>query len=192
VERVSEASGRERSAVESLCGELSGSGSVEELLSRARITYHAPADATRTGMERNSVDVVFLNSVLEHVKADVIVSMMEESERILRPGGLAIHSVNCGDHYAYGDKKVTAINYLQYSEAAWRFWNNDLMYQNRLRPCDIVGMAEKAGLEVILRKQRPRESLMAMLEELELAPEFRKYPREELCSTSVDFVARKA
>ena len=38
--------------------------------------------------------------------------MMREAFRVLRPGGLSIHSVNCADHYAYFDHNVSPINYL--------------------------------------------------------------------------------
>lgn len=102
-----------------------------------------------------------------------------------------LHSLNCGDHYAYFDKRISFINYLTYTERQWRFWDNRLLYQNRLRPCDFIGLAERAGFEVVLRKQKPRPALLELLSTLDIAPEFRDYPPEELCSTSVDFVTRK-
>jgi SAM-dependent methyltransferase len=136
------------------------------------------------------VDVVFSNSVLEHVPPEAIRRLMHESSRILRPGGLAIHSANCGDHYAYFDSKITPINYLTYSESTWRRWNNDLLYQNRLRPSDFLVMAEQAGLRIVLQKSTARPELLDKLPSMEIATEFKGYPREQLASTSVDFVAQ--
>lgn len=158
---------------------------------RLPFDYRAPADAIATGLPDNSVDVVFSNSVLEHVPPHVIARLMKESSRILRPGGLSIHSANCGDHYAYFDRNITMLNYLTYPARDWEFWNNRLLYQNRLRPQDFTGMAEQAGLEIALCKFRPREELLAALPALTIAPEFRQYPPEQLCSTSIDFVGRK-
>ena len=158
---------------------------------RARIEYHAPADASSTGLPGASVDVVFSNSVLEHIPGDVLLAIMRESARVLRPGGLAVHGVNCGDHYAYADRRVTPINYLSFSEREWSFWNNDLQYQNRLRSRDFLQIAAQAGLETILAKQSPRPELLAMLPRMKIAPEFHKYPPVELASTSIDFVARR-
>jgi SAM-dependent methyltransferase len=164
---------------------------LEGLLAAARIDYHAPADASRTGLPDSSMDIVFSNSVLEHVPPGVIQAIFHESRRILKPGGLSIHSANCGDHYAYFDKSITAINYLTYPADRWKPWDNDLLYQNRLRPADFVDMAARAGLEVPVNIFRPRPELLAALPGLDIAPEFRHYPPEQLCSTSIDLVGRK-
>lgn len=170
---------------------LATADSLEELLNSAGITYRAPDDAVATALPAASVDVVFSNSVLEHVPPDVIRQLMKESCRVLRPGGLAIHAVNCGDHYAYFDRSITPINYLRYPERRWHFWNNTLQYQNRLRPQDFLDAAEEAGLEIVLRKSKPRQELLRALPAMSVAAEFERYPPEELCCTSIDFVARK-
>jgi hypothetical protein len=112
-----------------------------------------------------------------------------ESRRILRPGGLAIHSANCGDHYAYFDSGINAMNYLTYTSENWRFWDNSLLYQNRMRPQDFLELAERVGLNVILSIFRPRPELLESLPQMNIAPEFRRYAPEQLASTSVDFVA---
>lgn len=162
----------------------------DQLLRAARIEYFAPRDAAATGLPASSVDVVFSNSVLEHVPPDAILRIMRETRRILRKGGLAMHSVNCGDHYAYFDRGITAANYLTYSEAQWSKWNNRLLYQNRLRPSDFLDLAEQAGLRIVLSKTQPNPALLSHLPTLAIAPEFRRYPPEQLASTSVGFVAQ--
>jgi hypothetical protein len=188
---IARAGKRDLEAVKAHYDKLKGASSVRELLERARVEYRAPADATKSGLPDESVDVVFSNSVLEHVAREVILEMMKESRRVLKRGGLAVHSVNCGDHYAYFDKNITFINYLTFSERDWRFWNNKLLFQNRLRPSDFLKLAELAGLEIALAKFKPRQALLDALPRLKIAPEFQNYPREQLCSTSIDFVARK-
>ena len=158
---------------------------------RPMFDYRAPADATATGLPDNSIDIVFSNSVLEHVPHDVIRSMMREACRVLRPGGLSIHSVNCADHYAYFDKRITFINYLAFADREWQLWNNELQYQNRLRPIDFLDLSEQSGLQTVLAKHTPKPSLMAQLPRLTIAPQFRTYTPEQLCCTSVDFVGQK-
>ena len=128
--------------------------------------------------------------MLEHVPRASIAAIFREATRVLRPSGVAIHSVNCGDHYAYFDRTITAINYLQYSERAWRIWNNDLLYQNRLRPSDFLDLAREAGLESILVRSHPKAQLRAALASMRIADEFRRYSPDERCTTSVDFAAR--
>jgi SAM-dependent methyltransferase len=155
------------------------------------IDYRAPADAAATGLPDDSVDVVFSNSVLEHVPGAVIEACFAEAMRILRPGGVVFHSVNCGDHYAYADRAINQLHYLQYSEAAWAKWNNAFLYQNRLRASDFTVMARAAGFTIEIDTSRPSKERLAQLDKIEVADCFARYPREQLAITSIDFVGRK-
>ena len=181
---LGEASVRERWA------RLAGAATAEELLRLAAIEYRAPADAAASGLPDASVGVVFSNSVLEHVEPAALGPLMRETRRILRPDGLAIHAVNCGDHYARFDRRLTQIHYLRFPEREWRIWNNALQYQNRLRANDFLEAAEREGLQIVLDRQRPRPELLARLGEFPIAPEFRHYSPAQLCTTSLTFVAR--
>ena len=171
-------------------GQLARADSLQSFLDLAGIDYRAPGDASRTGLDAGSVDIVFSNSVLEHVESAAIGQLMAETRRILRPGGVAVHSVNCGDHYAYFDRKVTQVHYLRFSSSQWRWWNNSMQYQNRLRANDFLEIAAREGLNIVLNKQKPRAELLARFDESQVAPEFRHYSREQLCTTSIDFVAQ--
>lgn len=155
------------------------------------IDYRAPADATRTGFADGTIDLVFSNSVLEHVTPEVLPRMFEEGFRILKPGAAAMHSVNCGDHYAYTDRSISQLNYLQFTERQWRLWNNDFQYQNRLRAKEFIAMAKAAGFTIELDASVVRPQRLAELDRITVAPEFARYTREELSHTNIDFVARK-
>jgi SAM-dependent methyltransferase len=172
--------------------DLSAQRSVDALLARSGLSYHAPADATRTGLPDASVALVISNSVLEHVPASVLGALMRESVRVLAPDGLSLHSVNCGDHYAYFDRSITPINYLTFDERSWKRWNNDILYQNRLRPSDFLAAADEAGLEIVLDTHKPRQDLLDALPRLAIASEFGRYGPSDLCCTSIDFAGRPA
>lgn len=186
---IAVAAGLPEGQVRARHGELMQATDGRDLLRRAGIEYHAPADATRTGLAAGSVDLVISNSVLEHVPALVLGALLAESRRILRPGGLSLHGVNCGDHYAYIDRRITAIHYLRYSEQRWRLWNNDILFQNRLRASDFLAAAAHAGLAVVRDWQRAKPELLARLPELPIDPQFRHYSDVDLCCTSIDFAA---
>jgi SAM-dependent methyltransferase len=188
---IARAGRRPVAEVEAEYASLRDATSLDHMLGRARIEYHAPADAACTSLAGESVDVVYSNNVLEHVPPEAILRMMRESLRVLRPGGHAVHCVNCGDHYAYFDRSITQINYLSFTERQWAFWNNGLLYQNRLRPRDLLEIAERAGLEIVLERHRPDPRLLQQLAGMRIAPEFRRYPPEQLASTSIAIVARK-
>jgi len=155
------------------------------------VEYRAPADAAKTGLPAESVDVLFSNSVLEHVPGRVIEACFAEAMRILRPGGILFHSVNCGDHYAYIDRRIHALHYLRFSERDWSRWNNAFLYQNRLRANDFTDMARRAGFEIEVDTAKASAVRLAQLDSIRVAPEFSRYSREQLAVTSVDFVGRK-
>lgn len=163
-----------------------------EAASEGVIRYLAPADATCSGLADGEVDVVFSNSVLEHVPPDVITAMHRESLRVLAPGGLIFHSVNCGDHYAYVDRRVSQLNYLQYSDHAWRFWNNAFLYQNRMRAHEFVEAAAAAGFAIILDTSTARPQRLKELSGIRVHQQFSHVPAEKLCITSVDFIGRNS
>lgn len=154
------------------------------------VRYRAPADASDTKLPAASLDVVFSNSVLEHVPGPVILACLKESRRILRPGGVVFHSVNCGDHYAYADAKIHQLNYLQFSDTEWKRWNNDFLYQNRLRAIDFTTMAKEAGFAIELDTSRPHPTRLEQLETIKVHPSFGKYSRDQLAITSIDFIGR--
>jgi SAM-dependent methyltransferase len=187
---IAEASGQGVDAISARYDELLRCRTLDDFLRTAKIRYSAPADARQTGLPEGSVDIAFSNSVLEHVPADVIAGLMHEIRRVLRPGGLAMHGANCGDHYAYFDKSITMLNYLTYPEDKWAMWNNGLLFQNRLRPCDFVRLTEAAELETVFVRAAPSPQLLETLPKVKLAPEFSDYAPEELCATSVGLVSR--
>ena len=117
---LAQAGGLEDAEVRERHAWLHDAGDGRAILERAGVVEHAPADAAATGLSGASVALVFSNSVLEHVPAGVLGAVMRESTRILQPGGRALHSVNCGDHYAYFDRSITPIHYLRYSARQWK------------------------------------------------------------------------
>ncbi|MES2098560.1 MAG: class I SAM-dependent methyltransferase [Pseudomonadota bacterium] len=187
---IGSAAGEDVAVVRKRWERLMAAGDGLQILAAAGVEYHAPADATDTGLPGRSVGLVFSNSVLEHVGAAVLGPMMSESARVLQSDGLSLHSVNCGDHYAYFDRAITPIHYLRYDERRWRWWNNDLLYQNRLRPQDFIALARAAPMDVVLDLHVPRPELLACFEQLPIDAAFRHYPTEQLCTTSVTFAAR--
>ena len=191
VSKIAELAGESPATIHARILEWRASKNLGELLSKSRIEYFAPADGCATGLESGSVDLVYSNSVLEHVPREVIRGLMEESFRVLKPGGLAMHNVACNDHYATFDKSISYVNFLQYEEREWRLWNNPLQYQNRLRAPEFVELAAQAGFEMISNRTHVCPGTLEALASLRLAPQFEHFSRDEIAATTVDFIGRK-
>jgi len=191
LEMMAEAGGRHPEDIRTRYHELLQARDLNTLLERARVEYCAPADTRATGSPPNTADLVYSNSVLEHVPKPIIQSLMKEIVRMLRPGGLTLHNVGCNDHYAFVDRQISFVNYLRYSEARWNKWNNRLQYQNRLRAPEFLEMAAEAGLEVIYKQVAVRPGTREALMTFEVAAEFRRFSKEHMAITTVDFIAKK-
>lgn len=161
------------------------------LLQHRRIEYHAPADARSTGLESNSIDIVYSNSVLEHVPRETIAQLMNESYRVLKNGGVVMHNVACNDHYANFDKSISHVNFLRFDEHEWRFWNNSLQYQNRLRASEFLQLAHDGGFQIAAQRTHVRPGTLQALRDMQIALEFRSFSEADLVTTTVDFIARK-
>jgi SAM-dependent methyltransferase len=75
-----------------------------------------------------SVDFLFSNAVLEHIRLKEFLPLVMEMKRVLKPEGVASHQIDFRDHLQY------ALNNLRFSE---RIWESDFMaksgfYTNRI------------------------------------------------------------
>lgn len=159
------------------------------ILCAAGITYLAPCNAGATQWPAGSMDVVTSNNVFEHVPVPGLLALFAEGKRLLRPGGSILHCVNCGDHYAYSDRSISQLNYFKFSDQEWKRWNNSIQYQNRLRPVDFIEMAEDGGFSVISAEYTAHPDRLLELQKMEIAPEFQRYPVEQLAATSLTLIA---
>lgn len=138
--------------------------STEGFLKLCGIRYIAPGDAASTGLEGSSIDFHTSYNVLEHIPIEVLRQILHEGARILRPGGLFVHRVDYSDHFSHSDRSISAINFLQYSDAEWKdYAGNRYMYMNRLRHDDFVALFEAAGLRTLLDMPHTNERVLALL-----------------------------
>lgn len=165
-------------------GKLSGREALAELGVRYRVQ-----DATDTGLEAESVDLITSNDVLEHIPERTLAFLYREFVRITRPDGVMSHFINMGDHYAAADPSIGSFNFYRYSEGYWRVFNNSLQYQNRLRASDHAGLLNDAGWKIV-----DSEATDASLNDLpalnRIDPEFRRRSTGDLIALHVWFVCR--
>jgi SAM-dependent methyltransferase len=165
---------------------------LETSLEKLSIQYRAPWDARRPNLPAGSVDAVISRAVLEHVPPPVIAGIFSGVARTLRPGGVMCHIIDNSDHWEHADKSISRVNFLKYSDAAFRVTHlNGLSYQNRLRHSEYAGFLSSAGF-VIEREEREIDpKSCGALETLQVAPRFRGFSRDDLATITSYFMARK-
>lgn len=163
-----------------------------DLQSRFGITYQAPMDARATGLAANSIDVLTTTSVFEHIPAVDIPAILTESRRVLKPDGIVSFVVDPKDHYWFFDKSITLFNFLKFSDVAWSVINNSQVYQNRLRYSDYIAFFQQAGFRIVQEEAIAATSAeLSALQQLQLAPRFKKYTLDDLGVVELRVVMRK-
>lgn len=125
---------------------LDGAVSRADILSRCGATYLTQGLASFAAIPDGSVDFIFSNVVLEHLPRAEFPRFMAEMVRVLRPGGIAYHSVDLHDHLG------GALESLRFP--MW-FWEHPAVassgfYTNRLGMGDIRRMAQQAGFDTAI------------------------------------------
>jgi len=165
---------------------------IEESFKRLRITYMAPCDLRRTGLPPGSLDVVVSRAVLEHIPPGTIREIFSEMRRILRPGGVMYHLIDNSDHWEHGDKSISKVNFLQFSEPLFRWASlNGQNYQNRLRHPEYARCLEEAGFGIVREDRVMDEASLRILPSLRLARRFAGFSHEDLATITSVYVARK-
>jgi SAM-dependent methyltransferase len=163
----------------------------KEILQVCQIDYQAPADTARTALADESTDIVFSNTVLEHVPRDEISRIFREAYRILRPGGYMLHQVDPSDHFAHGDRSISAVNFLQFSQTEFSKYNTAFLYQNRLRAPTYRQLVPAAHFEVVCWESDLNEKALSHISRLSIHGEFAGFSAEELCTTGIRMVAKR-
>ena len=167
-------------------------GSQRQFLEKHGLVYLAPCDCRHLSLTDGSVDAITSRSVFEHIPRPVIEEILKESYRLLTPGGVVCHFIDNSDHWEHGDKSISRVNFLKYSDRAFRFtYLNSLNYHNRLRHSEYKAMLLACGFELLKEHRNVDAKALAALESLPLSPQFSKFSKEDLATMDSYLLARK-
>ena len=121
------------------------------------------------------------HEVLEHVPVDQLRELLKALRAVTH--GLTIHSIDYSDHFARSDRSISRLNFLRYSEAAWRPFNSRRQYVNRLRHSDYVRLFRDAGFTIIEASSIAGEPVE------DVAAHFRRYEPSDLFAIKGRIVA---
>jgi hypothetical protein len=146
-----------------------------------------------TGLQDESVDFLFSNAVLEHVRDPL--QCIREAHRILTKKGLTAHQIDLRDHRDFKDP----LHFLRYSDSQWqermkKYCSRDpLRYMNRLRAQDFLAIFESEGFRILEYTPNASASDQTVNDaRANLASSIARYSADELKTTSCFIVAQKS
>lgn len=154
--------------------DLSECRSVQDILVKCNALYLTSGTHSLSQIETDSVDLMFSQAVLEHVRKAEFSEFFAQCRRILKPKGACSHQVDLKDHL---DR---SLNNLRFSEALWEsdFFSNSGFYTNRIQLPDMVELVEASGFKVDVESISRWEHLPINKEKL--AEPFKSLPNDVL------------
>lgn len=136
-------------------------------------------------IDDNTIDFIWSQAVLEHIRYSEFDNFFAELNRILKIGGVSSHRIDLKDHLSGGLKN------LFFSDFIWesKFMSSSGFYTNRIRYKEMIKKIQDAGFDVELvnidkwDKLPDRKSLMQR--------KFSKLSDSELCISGFDVLLTK-
>jgi SAM-dependent methyltransferase len=159
--------------------------SMEIALEQLYASYLTRGLASLQTVPDETVDFMFSNAVLEHVRLSEFTRTVREMRRVLKPNGVASHQIDFRDHLQNG------LNNLRFHERIWEseFMASSGFYTNRLNLPEMEKRFREAGLSVELRSFRIWPKGLPT-SQLRMAPPFRNMPANELMVMDAKVVLR--
>lgn len=138
-----------------------------------------------SSIETGTVDLIFSQAVLEHVRKYEFLDTMRECFRVLTVDGVASHRVDLKDHLG------GSLNNLRFSQRVWEsdFFVNSGFYTNRIRFSEMIALFKDAQLRVEIGEVRRWEHLP--VKKQSLSKSFSSLSDEDLLVSGFDVLLRK-
>lgn len=157
---------------------------IDQVLSVCSAVYLTNGVNSFRAIPDASVDFIWSQAVLEHVRQRDFPMLVREMRRVLRPGGVCSHRVDLKDHLG------GRLDNLRFSERLWEseFMAGSGFYTNRIRYSEMLQEFEAGGFSVrVVRKEQfsdlptPRKRM---------AERFRTISDEDLMVSGFDVILR--
>ena len=165
--------------------DISAAKSIEEILVACNAKYLTDGLKSFSSLETSSIDLVFSQAVLEHIRKHDFVGMMKECFRVLTCEGVASHRIDLKDHLG------GSLNNLRFNEYIWEsnFFANSGFYTNRIRFIKMLDMFKESGFASEVINVRRWENLP--IKKTILSKEFSFLPDKDLIVSGFDVMLTK-
>lgn len=164
--------------------EVKGIQSPEEFLASSGAHYLTQGLSSLRTIADHSVDFIWSQAVLEHIRRADFLDTMQELRRVIRPDGVCSHRVYIKDHLG------GALNNLRFPEYMWEsdFMANSGFYTNRIRYNEMLVLFQKANFATEIIRLDHWDSLPTPM--AKLLCNFKKLQIDELCVSGFDVILR--
>lgn len=132
---------------------------LQEVLQKLNVTYLVE-DARKLSLQNDSIDLVNSNNTLEHIYPEILIPILKEFKRVVKKQqGVMSHAIDMSDHFAHFDKSISIYNFLRFSTTQWKWIDNSIQPQNRLRFSDYQKIFSDLQLPIIEQIFRPGNSI---------------------------------
>ena len=107
---------------------------IRDLKNDYNIHYEAPCKIKDIKVEK--FDICTSTTSLEHFSLDDLNFFLNQIKFVLKKNGFVSSIIDYSDHYSHTDKNIDPLNFLTFSEKKWKKYNNNYLFQNRLRHND--------------------------------------------------------
>jgi len=124
--------------------DISEAETLDDILAACGAKYLMQGLEDFSFLKDETIDLIFSQAVMEHVRKHEFFTMVCECFRVLVPGGVVSHRIDLKDHLG------GSLNNLRFSERIWEsdFFVRSGFYTNRIRFLEMTDLFEKAGFIV--------------------------------------------
>lgn len=152
--------------------------SLSQALSELRINYLI-GDILSQKIKENSIELVVSNNTFEHISSSDLKLIMLELKKICKKnGGVMSHFIDMSDHFSHFDSSITIYNFLKFSEKQWKWIDNSIGYQNRLRIYDYRNIY--INIEIPIVEEKHRYGDITKLRAVKLDSKYLIHPEKEV------------
>lgn len=164
--------------------DLSKAQNRKDILDICNAVYLTAGLASLKSLEKGSVDFIFSQAVLEHVRRHEFAYIMSEFHRVLKTNGTTSHKVDLKDHLGGG------LNNMRFSHSIWesKFFARSGFYTNRIRFSEMILILRNAGFEVEILNERRWSS--CPIQRKSLSKDFSNVTNEDLLISGFDVLMK--
>lgn len=159
--------------------------STREIMATCHAQYGPDGLASLRAIPDATVDFIWSQAVLEHIRRSEFLETLLQMRRILTPRGIASHRVDLRDHVGGG------LDNLRFSPGLWEspsFALRSGFYTNRIRYPEMMRLFDQAGFSAETVAVERWQDLPTPLEKLD--KEFRSMPLPDLLVSGFDVILR--